>query len=78
MLGHKLISDSLRPIPGYEGVYFIHPSGRVVNKYNRVLKTFPTKRGEAVELRNRGQREKVLVSELLERMENPNESIGTD
>lgn len=71
MSGHKVLSNSLKPIPGYEGVYYIHPSGRVVNKHNRVLKTFPTKQGEAVELRNQGQRERVLISELLNKMEEP-------
>lgn len=69
MSAHKLFSDSLKSIPGYEGVYYIHPSGKVVNKHNRVLKTFPTKQGEAVELRNQGQRERVLISELLKKSE---------
>lgn len=72
MSGHKVFSNSLKPIPGYEGVYYIHPSGRVVNKHNRVLKTFPTKQGEAVELRNQGQRERVLISDLLEKVGEPN------
>lgn len=72
MSGHKVFSNSLKPIPGYEGVYYIHPSGMVVNKHNRVLKTFPTKQGEAVELRNQGQRERVLISDLLEKVGEPN------
>lgn len=67
--------ELLKPIPGYEGVYFIHPSGAIVNKNNRILKPFKTKRGEAVELRNRGQREQVLISDLLKRMEDPHGSI---
>lgn len=75
MGGHQLYSELLRPIPGYEGVYFIHPSGVVVNKNNRVLRVFPTKQGEAVELRNKGQRERVLIQDLLKGMENSNDSI---
>lgn len=77
-MSHKMFSDSLRPIPGYEGVYSISPSGVVVNRHNKVLKTFLTKRGEAVELRNRGQRERVLISELLERLEDLHEDIRVD
>lgn len=75
MGGHQLYSELLRPIPGYEGVYFIHPSGVVVNKNNRVLRAFPTKQGEAVELRNKGQRERVLIQDLLKGMETSNDSI---
>lgn len=75
MGGHHMYSDLLRPIPGYEGVYFIHPSGVVVNKHNLVLKTFSTKQGEAIELRNRGQRERVLISELLKKVEDSHGSI---
>lgn len=75
MSGHRMYSDLLRPIPGYEGVYSIHPSGVVVNKHNLVMKTFPTKQGEAIELRNRGQRERVLISELLKRLEEPKDEV---
>ena len=75
MGGHQLYSELLRPIPGYEGVYFIHPSGVVVNKNNRVLRAFPTKQGEAVELRNKGQRERVLIQDLLKGMESSNDNI---
>lgn len=77
-MNQKLSPSQLQPIPGYEGVYYITPKGEIVNKNNVVLKTFPTKRGEAIELRNRGQRERVLVSELLEKVKDSNESIGTD
>lgn len=58
----------LIPIPGYEE-YFIHPStGIVVNRHNKALKSFHTKRGIMVELRRNGQREKILVQDLLERL----------
>ena len=66
---------SLKPVPGYEGVYYITPSGKVVNRYNTVLKTFPTKQGEAVELRNRGQRERILVADLVKLTEDSNETV---
>lgn len=75
---HKPLSGSLFPIPGYEGVYYITPNGEVVNKHNVVLKPFPTKRGAAVELRHKGQRERVLISELLQRLENRNDRIRAD
>lgn len=75
MSGHRMYSDLLKPIPGYEDVYSIHPSGVVVNKNNLVLRTFPTKQGEAIELRNRGQRERVLISELLKKVEDSHGSI---
>lgn len=78
MSEHKLFSGSLIPIPGYEGVYYITPGGEVVNRHNTVLKPFPTKRGAAVELRHKGQRERVLISELLQRLENNNDRIGAD
>lgn len=78
MSENSLFSDSLTPVPGYEGVYYITPSGDIVNRNNNVLKTFPTKHGDAVELRSRGQRERILVSELIEKVKDSNENIGTD
>lgn len=77
-MGHKMFSDSLRPIPGYEGAYSITPDGRVVNKNNVVLKTFPTRKGEAVELRYQGQRERVLIKTLLEKLEDHNDNSRAD
>lgn len=72
---HQMYSSSLRPIPGYEGSYSIDPSGVVVNKNNLVLKTFKTKNGDAVELRNKGQRERVLIKDLLKRLEDSHVDI---
>lgn len=69
MSGHRMYSSLLKPIPGYDGMYLIHPSGVVVNKNHLVLRTFSTKSGEAIELRYKGQREKVLIKDLLERTE---------
>lgn len=68
----------LKPIPGYDGVYQISPDGQVFNKLGLRLKTYPSSKGRVVELRHQGQRERVLISELLERLEKSNEDIGTD
>lgn len=61
--------SGLLPIPGYDGVYFITEEGVVTNRFGRKLKTFKTQRGEAIELRSKGQRERVLICELLDRLE---------
>lgn len=53
------------PIPGYEGNYWINTEGDVVNRAHHCMKKTKTDRGEIVELRKDGQREKCLVSELL-------------
>lgn len=68
ILSHKMYSGDLRPIPGYEGVYSITPYGVVVNRHNHVMKPFATPQGEAIELRNNGQRERILIKDLLERL----------
>lgn len=68
MSERRLISKSLIPIPGYEGVYYITPKGQVINRNNVILKTFSTKQGDAVELRNQGQRERLLIRDILERV----------
>jgi hypothetical protein len=78
MGGHKAFSDSLRPIPGYGGAYSITPEGVVVNQHNKVLKTFSTRQGEAIELRYQGQRERVLIADLLKRLEDPHANSGAD
>lgn len=75
---HNLSSGSLRPIPGYGGAYSITSEGVVVNQHNKVLKTFSTRQGEAIELRYQGQRERVLISELLKRLEDPHANIRVD
>lgn len=53
------------PIPGYEGSYWINAEGDIVNKAQHPLKKTKTDKGDVVELRKYGQREKYLVSELL-------------
>ncbi len=58
---------ALYPIPGYEGIYWIDDAGNVINKSNHYMKPIKTNKGTVVELRKDGQREKVLVNELLSR-----------
>lgn len=55
----------LYPIPGYEGIYWIDDAGNVINKSNHYMKPIKTDKGTVVELRKDGQREKLLVAELL-------------
>lgn len=58
-----------RPIPGYEGTYFLNPDGHVYNRGGKALREYVTSQGVVVELRHLGQREKVLLAELYKRME---------
>ena len=76
-MGH-LYKTTLKPIPGYDGAYRISPEGWVFNRQGTLLKTYPSSKGRVAELRHQGQRERVLISELLERLEKSNENIGTD
>lgn len=57
------------PIPGYEGRYFIDNDGRVCNLSGHIIKPVQSKDGPRVELRKYGQREKVLVLDLLKKTE---------
>lgn len=53
------------PIPGYEGLYWIDNAGNVLNRSNHYMKPIQTDKGCVVELRKNGQREKLLVRELV-------------
>lgn len=55
-------------IPGYNRNYYINTFGVVANKRGHVLTPTMTRKGPAVDLRNNGQRERILVSELLEKV----------
>lgn len=66
-------SKSLRPIPGYNGTYRISLDGRVFNKRGCPLRFYDTSRGPVVELHHQGQREKVLVEDLLRCLEDSND-----
>ena len=51
-----------RPIPGYEGLYWIDSKGNIINRANHIMKQTETKNGFIIELRKNGQREKVLIT----------------
>lgn len=61
----NLSDGSWTPIPGYDGVYFINRKGVVCNLDGHIIKPAPSKAGPRVELRRNGQREKILVLDLL-------------
>lgn len=56
--------STLRPIPGYEGLYWIDSAGQVLNRSNHYMKPIKTDKGCMVELRKDGQRERFLIREL--------------
>lgn len=64
-LAVNLSDGSWTPIPGYDGAYFINQKGLVCNLGGRIIKPAPSKAGLRVELRKDGQREKILVLDLL-------------
>lgn len=55
----------VRPIPGYEDLYWIDTAGNVINRSKHYMKPIQTDKGCVVELRKEGQREKLLVRELV-------------
>lgn len=56
-----------KQIPGYES-YQLTPDGQVYNKSGRLLKPIKTKKGLCVELRGNGQREVIIIDELLNQL----------
>ena len=58
-------NTSFRPIPGYEGLYWIDSAGNVLNRVNHYMKPIKTDKGCMVELRKDGQRERFLIRELV-------------
>lgn len=71
-------AGAFRAIPGYNYNYYINLFGVVANKRGHVLTPTITKKGPAVDLRNNGQRERVLVSELLEKVMSAYDCKRTD
>lgn len=61
------------PIPNYEGLYWINQEGQVCNKEGHILFQEPSKFGYKVELRKNGQRDKLLVADLLRLADVPTE-----
>ena len=68
---------AFKAIPGYDS-YYINLFGVVTNKRGHVLTPTMTKKSPAVDLRNKGQRERILVSELLERVRTDHDSERVD
>ena len=64
----NLSDGNWMPIPGYEGYYWIDRTGRVCNVEGHIIKPSVSKGGLRVELRKLGQRDKLLVSDLLDRL----------
>lgn len=61
-----LSNGDWRPVPGYEEYYRICKSGVVCNVNGHIIKPVKTKKGDQVDLRKEGQREKIFVAKLLE------------
>lgn len=61
----NLLDGSWEPIPGYDNRYFISQRGVVCNLDGHMLKATPSKAGPQVELRKDGQRDRVLILDLL-------------
>lgn len=59
-------NGNLYPIPGYEGLYWVDvKGGGIFNKSHHCMRTTQTNKGKVVELRKYGQREKLLVEDLI-------------
>lgn len=56
---------TFRPIPGYEGLYWIDCAGQILNRSSHYMKPIKTNNGCMVELRKDGQRERLLIRELV-------------
>lgn len=67
-LSVNLFDGSWSSIPGYDGVYLINQKGLVCNLDGHIIKPAPSKAGPKVELRRNGQREKILVLDLLKKV----------
>lgn len=61
----NLSDGSWSPIPGYEDIYFVNQDGLVCNLKGHIIKPVQSKDGLRVELRKFGQRERILVLDLL-------------
>lgn len=64
----NLSDGSWEPIPGYDNLYFINRDGLVCNLEGHILKPVTSKNGPRVELRRNGQRDKILVLDLLKKV----------
>ena len=58
--------NRLLSVPGYEDLYWVDPTnGAIFNKVNHQIKPMQTDKGAVVELRKYGQRERLLVREIV-------------
>ena len=64
----NLSDGSWEPIPGYDNMYFINKDGLVCNLEGHILKPTMSKDGIRVELRRNGQRDRILVLDLLRKV----------
>ena len=64
----NLSDGNWEPIPGYDNLYFINRDGMVCNLEGHILKPTMSKDGPRVELRRNGQRDRILVLDLLRRV----------
>lgn len=53
-----------KPVPGYSFSYWINQYGEVRNSSGHIVKPIPSKLGKLIELRQFGQRERVLISDI--------------
>lgn len=60
------MDKKLSPIPDYEDLYWVDlQTGFVYNKSGHQIKPICTDKGMLVELRKYGQRERVLIAEII-------------
>ena len=59
------MENRLYPVPGYEDLYWVDSAGNVLNRSNHYMKPIQTDKGCMVELRKNGQRERLLVREIV-------------
>lgn len=62
------MDNKLSPIPGYEDLYWIDSAGNVLNRSNHYMKPIKTDKGDMVELRKNGQRERLYIKDLLDQV----------
>lgn len=62
------MDNKLSPIPGYEDLYWIDSAGNVLNRSDHYMKPIKTDKGDMVELRKNGQRERLYIKDLLDQV----------
>lgn len=62
------MDNKLSPIPGYEDLYWIDSTGNILNRSEHYMKPIKTDKGDIVELRKNGQRERLYIKDLLDQV----------